>query len=99
MGVLGMTLLTIAVVFLLFGVLVVYLAKIIGALEAIGGTDASLLAHVRWGVRAIERQTDALGPEVGKLNEGLSAVDEGLGAIGGSLGGLVESLESQERRS
>jgi len=99
MGILGMTLLTIAAVFLLFGVLVVYLLEIIDALEAIGGTDTSLLAHVRWGVRAIEGMTDALGPEVGKLNEGLGAVDEGLGAIGESLGGLADALERQGRRS
>ncbi len=97
MGVLGMTLLTIGAVFLLFGVLVVYLVKIIAALEAIGGTPKSLLAHVRWGVRAIERQTDALGPQVTTLNEGLGAVDEGLGSIAGSLGGLIEALERQGR--
>lgn len=99
MGILGMTVITIGLVFGLFAVLVVYLVKIIDALEEIGGADNSLLAHVRWGVRAIERQTDALGPEVGRLNGGLEAVDEGLGSIGRSLAGVVEALESQGKRS
>lgn len=73
-----LTILTIALILVLVGALVVYLIKIISELEAIGGHPDSLLAKVRWGVRAIERMTDPIGPQVTALNDGLGAVGEGL---------------------
>ena len=90
-----LTILTIALVLVLVGALVFYLIQIIAALEAIGGRPDSLLAKVRWGVRAIERMTDPIGPEVTKLNEGLGAVGSGLGEIRGNLEGIAGALQRQ----
>src|SRR5262244_1311464 len=60
----------------LFVALALFLRAIDAELEAIGGpatrfvTPANYLSKIRLGVRAIERQTDALAPQVGQLNEG-----------------------------
>lgn len=90
-----LTVLTIALVLLLVGVLVGCLIALIAELEAVGGDPTSLLARVRWGVRAIERQTDALGPQVEELNRGLQAADDGLASVHGHVAGIVEALERQ----
>ncbi len=90
-----LTVLTIALVLVLVGALVLYLFKIIDALEAIGGNPDSLLARVRWGLRAIEKQTDALGPQVTKLNGGLGAIGEGLSEVESNLTELGEALQRQ----
>lgn len=90
-----LTVLTILLVLVLVGVLVGFLVAIIGELEAIGGRPDSLLAKVRWGVRAIERQTDALGPQVMKLNGALGALDERLADLEGHMTGLVSAVERQ----
>lgn len=90
-----LTVLTIVLVLALVGALVTYLIKIIAALEAIGGDPDSLLAKVRWGLRAIEKQTDAIGPQVTQLNAGLGAIGEGLGQVESNLSDLGEALERQ----
>lgn len=90
-----LTVLTIVLVLVLVGALVTYLLKIIAALEAIGGDPDSLLAKVRWGLRAIEKQTDAIGPQVTRLNAGLGAIGEGLGQVESNLADLGEALERQ----
>lgn len=92
-----LTVSTIALILILVGALLVYLVKVITELEAIGGDSDSLLAKVRWGVRAIERMTDPIGPQVTRLNDGLGAVGDGLGAIRGNLEGIAGALERQER--
>lgn len=94
-----MSLLTVLLVFSLFAVLVIYLLRIIGALERIGGTPVSTLAKIRWGVRAIEVHTSRLDPELERLNGGLTAVDDGLGSIHGSLAGVIQALERQQEGS
>lgn len=94
-----LTVLTIGLVLLLVGALVVYLLKIIAELEAIGGAPASLLAHVRWGVRAIEVQTRPIEPGVGSLNAGLGQIGEGLAAVQANLRGLAQALRRQGSRS
>ena len=58
-----LTLLTALAVLALVATLVVYLVRIIRVLERIGGTPTSFLAKIRLGVRAIEQETAALGPE------------------------------------
>lgn len=90
-----LTLLTIALVLVLVGALVVYLLKIIAELEAIGGSPTGLLAHVRWGVRAIEVQTRPIEPGVGTLNAGLAALGEALGQVQANLRGLARALRRQ----
>lgn len=88
----------------LFVALALFLRAIDGELETIGGpatrfvAPVDYLAKIRLGVRAIERQTDALGPQVGRLNERLSAIRDGLRAIDGNLAMLIASVSRQERR-
>lgn len=90
-----LTIATIALILVLVGALVLYLVRIITELETIGGHPDSLLAKVRWGVRAIEKQTDAIGPQVTGLNEGLGRIGEGLGAIQGNMRGIASALRRQ----
>ncbi len=88
----------------LFVALALFLWAIDGELETIGGpatrfvAPANYLAKIRLGVRAIERQTDALAPQVGRLNEGLTAIRDGLRAIDGNLARLIASVSRQDRR-
>ena len=88
----------------LFVALALFLRAIDGELETIGGpatrfvAPANYLAKIRLGVRAIERQTDALAPQVGRLNDGLTAIRDGLRAIDGNLARLIASVSRQERR-
>jgi hypothetical protein len=81
----------------LVAVLVVYLVRLVAVLERIGGTPTSLLARIRLGVRAIEQETAALGPEVTRLNEGLAAVAGGLRAVDDHLAGTVAAVARQPR--
>lgn len=83
----------------LFGALVFYLIQIIETLENIGGetpkgysSESSYLSKISFGVRAIERQTGNLGPEAGRLNEGLAEVEEGLRSIEDHLGRTAEAV-------
>jgi len=88
----------------LFVALALFLRAIDGELETIGGpatryvAPANYLARIRLGVRAIERQTDALAPQVGRLNDGLTAIRDGLRAIDGNLARLIASVSRQVRR-
>jgi len=88
----------------LFVALALFLRAIVGELETIGGpatrfvAPANYLAKIRLGVRAIERQTDALAPQVGRLNEHLGAIRAGLKAVDDNLAALITSVSQQERR-
>lgn len=88
----------------LFVALALFLRAIDHELETIGGpatrfvAPANFLAKIRLGVRAIERQTDGLAPQVTRLNEGLSAVRDGLRVIDGNLAMLIASVSKQGRR-
>ncbi len=91
-------------VVVLFGALVFYLVKIIEVLDSIGGetprgysSRSSYLSKIAFGVRAIERQTDHLGPEVTRLNESLGRAADGLRSIDGHLVGTIEAVGQQER--
>jgi hypothetical protein len=87
----------------LFVALALFLRAIDGELETIGGpatrfvAPTNFLAKIRLGVRAIERQTDALAPQVTRLNEGLSAVRDGLKTIDSNLAMLIASVSKQVR--
>jgi len=86
-----------------FIALALFLRAIVSELETIGGpatrfvAPANYLSKICLGVRAIERQTDALAPQVVRLNEGLSATRDGLKAIDGNLGALIASVSRQQR--
>jgi hypothetical protein len=88
----------------LFVALALFLRAIASELDAIGGlatrfvTPVGYLAKIRFGVRAIERQTDGLVPQATRLNAGLSAIRDGLRAIDANLGALIESVSRQARR-
>ncbi len=93
--VLLLTVLTALAVLALVAVLLVYLVRITRVLERIGGTPTSLLAKIRLGVRAIEQETGALGPEVTRLNDGLTAIAGGLKAVDDHLAGTVAAVAKQ----
>ncbi len=87
----------------LFVALVLFLRAIDRVLEDIGGPASrfsavvNYFAKIRMGVRAIERQTDALAPYVTKLNAGLAAIRDGLKAIDTNLAGVIAAVSRQER--
>lgn len=88
----------------LFIALALFLRAIDRVLEDIGGpatrfsAPMNYLSKIRLGVRAIEKQTDALGPSVTKLNTALGAVLGGLRAIDGNLAGLIAAVSRQGQR-
>ena len=90
---------------LLFVALALFLNAISRELEAIGGPATRFLAPVnylskiRLGVRAIERQTDAIVPQVTRLNGALSEVRDGLVVVDGNLANTIAAVSRQERRS
>jgi hypothetical protein len=87
----------------LFVALALFLRAIDRVLEDIGGpatrfvAPTNFLSKIRLGVRAIERQTDALGPHVTALNRGLGAIRDGLKAIDANLAGVIAAVSRQGR--
>jgi hypothetical protein len=87
----------------LFVALALFLRAIDRVLEDIGGpasrfvTPVNYLSKIRLGVRAIEKQTDALAPYVTKLNAGLAAIRDGLKAMDTNLAGLIAAVSRQGR--
>jgi hypothetical protein len=55
------------------------------------------LSKIRFGVRAIERQTERLAPQVTRLNGGLSAIRDGLKATDDNLAAVIAAVSRQER--
>ena len=88
----------------LFVALALFLRAIDRTLEEIGGpatrfvAPANFLSKIRLGVRAIERQTDALTPYVTSVNDGLGAIRDGLKTVEANLTGLVASVSRQAAR-
>ena len=87
----------------LFVALALFLRAIDRVLEDIGGpasrfsAPVNYLSKIRMGVRAIERQTDALAPYVTKVNAGLTAIRDGLKAIDANLAGVIAAVSRQGR--
>ena len=73
------------------------LVRIVAALEAIGGNGESLLAKLRLGLRAIERETSHLPAVAPKINEGLKNIAGGLVQVDATLGSLYAALNAQEK--
>ena len=96
--------LSVASVAALFVALALFLRAINRTLEDIGGPATRFvrpvndLAKIRLGLRAIERQTDALAPYVTRVNEGLGAIRDGLRAIDANLAGVIAAVSRQARR-
>ena len=91
-----LTLLTALLVLIFFVVLAVALVHISKALECIGGTPVSFLAKLRLGLRAIEKETSHLTPQVIKVNSGLSQIAGGLGSVDTHLVGAIDAVVKQE---
>ena len=94
---------SVAGVVALFAALALFLVAISRELEEIGGpatwfvAPVNYLSKIRLGVRAIERQTDAIVPQVTRLNAGLAGIRDGLRAIDGNLAGLIQAVSRQGR--
>lgn len=95
-----LTILTILLLLAFVAVLAIGVAKIMSALESIGNaptsTPGSLLANVRWGVRAIEQQTAALGPQARRLNSALQDMDDRIGRLRQELAAIPSDQRSSE---
>jgi hypothetical protein len=78
--------------------LIYYLYRIVTSLEQIGGLGNSYLARIRFGVRAIEKETSHLTPEVTRLNGGLSTLAGQLGAVDEQLRATAEALSGGKER-
>ncbi|CAN5145517.1 hypothetical protein BH24PSE2_BH24PSE2_06580 [soil metagenome] len=90
-----LTILT-AVLILAFLVILAYaLIKISSVLESIGGTPTSFLARLRLGLRAIEKETSHLGPQVTAVNEALSRIADGLTLVDQHLVDTIAGVSSQ----
>jgi hypothetical protein len=99
----GLTVISVVGVAALFVALALFLRAIALELEDIGGpatrfvAPVNYLSKIRVGLRAIERQTDALGPYVTKLNGGLSNILDGLRAIDANLATFIAAVSRQGR--
>jgi len=74
------------------GALLYFLHRIVTALEKIGGAPDSSLARIAFGVRAIERETSHLAPEVMQLNAGLTILGGKLGVVDEHLTAVTTAL-------
>ena len=70
-----------ALVALALLLLALYTAAIARLLDQIGGGPTSYLARIRLGVRAIERETGLLDPELSRLNQTLAQLRAALTAV------------------
>ena len=87
-----LTLLSALEVLAFAGALIAFLQRIVATLERIGGSPSSSLAKVSFGVRAIEKETSHLAPQVIQLNQGLTALAGKLGVVDGHLASVAEKL-------
>lgn len=72
--------------------LVYYLGRIIRSLESIGGSANSYLARLGYGIRAIDKETSHLAPQVIQLNAGLTVLADNLGVVDEHLGTVAGAL-------
>ena len=84
------------VVLLFLGVVAWALTRIVSALDAIGSAGDSLLAKLRLGLRAIERETSHLPAAAPKINGGLQQIAGGLTQVDATLDSLHAALKAQE---
>jgi hypothetical protein len=84
---------------LFLGVVARALMKIVPVLEEIGGNGDSLLAKLRLGLRAIERETSHLPAAAPGINAGLESIAGGLSQVDATLASLHAALVAQEAKS
>lgn len=90
-----LTLLATLLVLVFLGVLAYAVAKIAIVLDSIGGSPTSYLGKLRFGLRAIAKETGHLPPQVSKVNAGLKEISGGLAAVDGHLVKTIDGLEKQ----
>jgi len=88
----GLTILSALEVLAFAGALVYFLSRIVRALESIGGSPNSYLARLGYGVRAIDKETSYLAPQVTQLNAGLTTLADNLGVVDGHLASVAGAL-------
>jgi hypothetical protein len=93
-----LTLSTAVLVLLVFVVLTAALALISHELREIGGTPTSVLAKLRLGLRAIERETSHLPPQGTLLNQQLSQLATGLKSVDAHLARTIDAAGRQGTR-
>ena len=76
--------------------LIAFLERIVTGLERIGGAPDSSLGKVRFGVRAIEKETSHLAPQVIQLNAGLTALAGKLSVVDDHLAAVATRLAREE---
>lgn len=81
------------------GALIAFLRRIVATLERIGGSPTSSLAKVGFGVRAIEKETSHLAPQVTRLNAGLTTLGGKLTVVDGHLGAVAARLTGEQEAS
>ena len=91
-----LTLLSALLVLAFFVVLAYALVRISAVLRSIGGTPTSYLAKLRLGLRAIEKETSHLAPQVLKVNAGLTQIGAGLASVDRHLVGTIAAVVKQE---
>lgn len=91
-----LTTLSALLVLAFFAVLAFALKRIGDVLRSIGGTPTSFLAKLRLGLRAIEKETSHLAPQVLKINAGLTAIGTGLQSVDRHLVGTIDAVVRQE---
>lgn len=91
-----MTSLSALATLLFLGAVAIALVAIVRRLDAIGGRGDSYLAKLRFGLRAIERETSHLPAAAVPLNRDLGEVAAGLVAVDAALGDLHAALAAQE---
>lgn len=97
MSITVMTLLTALLTLTFLGALAYALIKLNPVLESIGGTPTSYLAKLRFGLRAIERETSHLPGQAGRINLTLRSVADGLIEVDERLERTKMALKKQGR--
>lgn len=72
--------------------LIYFLYRIVTSMEHIGELGESYLARIQFGVRAIEKETSPLGPQVALLNQQLGTLAGEMNSIGGNLRSVAHAL-------
>jgi hypothetical protein len=80
-----LALISIAAAVLLVVVVALFLHRIVGVLDRVGGSPTSYLAKIRMGVRAIEVETGHLPVQATLLNDQLAQIAGGLRAVDAQL--------------
>lgn len=91
-----LTFLSAILVLAFFSVLAYALVRISSSLRSVGGTPTSYLAKLRLGLRAIEKETSHLAPQVTRVNAGLTQIGAGLASVDRHLVATIEAVKRQE---